>query len=57
MYMLTGDQLTDKDRDLLYKFRYALTDNKRALVKLLLSIDWDNETEVSYTLVYTYLQC
>ena len=33
--------------DILYIFRYSLTDNKRALTKFLMSIDWDVPSEVS----------
>ena len=33
--------------DLLYKFRHTLTENKRALVKLLLSVKWSSDGEVS----------
>jgi hypothetical protein len=29
------------------RFRYSLTENKRALVKFLYSVNWDDETEVS----------
>ena len=42
-----GDHLTNDEMDLLYKFRYALTDNKKALAKLLLSINWSVESEVA----------
>ena len=40
-------QLTGSEKDLLYIYRYSLTNNKKSLVKLLLSIDWDvpKETE------------
>ena len=37
--------LNGQERDLLYTFRYSLTDSKRALTKVLLSIEWDVETE------------
>ena len=40
-------QLTGDERDLLYIFRYSLTDDKRALTKFLLSIDWDVDKEVA----------
>lgn len=37
--------LKNEDKDLLWKFRYTLTDNKKAVVKFLLSVDWNEETE------------
>lgn len=37
--------LKSDDKDLLWKFRYTLTDNKKAVVKFLLSVDWNEETE------------
>ena len=40
-----GSKLISADKDLLYRFRYALTENKKALTKVLLSIDWDMERE------------
>ncbi|GLD92891.1 hypothetical protein PINS_up001470 [Pythium insidiosum] len=40
------DSLRNEDKDLLWKFRYTLTDNKKAVVKFLLSVDWNDETEV-----------
>lgn len=47
LIQMAADTLSEDDKDLLYKFRYALTDNKRALVKLLLSINWNVPSEVS----------
>ena len=41
----SGRKLASADKDLLYRFRYALTENKKALTKVLLSIDWDMESE------------
>ena len=35
------------ERDLLWKFRHCLTDNKKALTKFLLSVDWSVEQEVA----------
>ena len=35
------------EKDLLYIFRFSLTDNKKALTKVLLSIDWDVPAEVA----------
>ncbi|KAJ0404845.1 hypothetical protein P43SY_007927 [Pythium insidiosum] len=40
------DALRNEDKDLLWKFRFTLTDNKKAVVKFLLSVDWNDETEV-----------
>lgn len=37
------------DKDLLWKFRYTLIDNKKAVVKFLLSVDWNEETERQQT--------
>lgn len=37
--------LKNDDKDLLWKFRYTLLDNKKAVVKFLLSVDWNEETE------------
>jgi phosphatidylinositol 3-kinase len=42
-----GDSMKPLDMDLIYKFRYALTENKNALTKFLLSLHWDNATEVA----------
>lgn len=42
-----SDNLKNEDKDLLWKFRYTLTDNKKALVKFLLSVDWKDEMEVT----------
>jgi len=35
-----------EEMDLLYKFRYTLTENKKALTKFLLSVRWNIESEV-----------
>lgn len=37
--------LKNDDKDLLWKFRYTLTDNRKAVVKFLLSVDWNEEIE------------
>ncbi|CAM9225302.1 unnamed protein product [Ectocarpus fasciculatus] len=42
-----GDSMKPADMDLIYKFRYALTENKNALTKFLLSLHWDNTAEVA----------
>jgi len=41
-----GTNLKYADKDLLYRFRYFLTENKKALTKFLLSVDWSVESEV-----------
>ncbi|CAM9479394.1 unnamed protein product [Chrysoparadoxa australica] len=41
-----SDHLRPEDKDLLWQFRYCLTDNKKAVTKFLLSVDWDVEDEV-----------
>lgn len=42
-----GDHMRAEDKDLMYRFRYVLTDNKMALSKFLLSVDWSSESEVA----------
>jgi len=42
-----GNQLSIEEKDKLYRFRFALTENRKALTKLLLSIDWDVEAETA----------
>lgn len=42
-----GDHLKTEEKDFLYRFRYVLTENKMALPKFLLSVDWSSEGEVS----------
>ena len=39
--------MTTDDIDILYKFRYTLTENKKAIIKFMYSINWDEETEVA----------
>jgi hypothetical protein len=41
-----GTHLTNDEMDLLYKFRFTLTENKKALIKFLLSVNWNVESEV-----------
>jgi phosphatidylinositol 3-kinase len=41
-----GDHLRVEEKDLLWKFRHCLTDNKKALTKFLLSVDWTLDAEV-----------
>ena len=42
-----SNQLNSNEKDLLYMFRFTLTENKKALIKYLGSIDWDVEKEVT----------
>ena len=37
--------LKDHEKDLLWKFRFSLTDNNKALTKFLLCVDWEDEEE------------
>jgi hypothetical protein len=38
--------LSTEEKDLLWKFRFSLVDNRRALTKFLLAVDWSVESEV-----------
>lgn len=38
--------LTTEEKDLLWRFRFSLVDNRRALTKFLLAVDWTVESEV-----------
>jgi hypothetical protein len=38
--------LSTEEKDLLWKFRFSLVDNRRALTKFLLAVDWSCESEV-----------
>ena len=40
-----SDALRSEDKDLLWKFRYSLTDNRKAVTKFLLCVDWNDEQE------------
>mmetsp|Transcript_6861 Transcript_6861/g.11418 ORF Transcript_6861/g.11418 Transcript_6861/m.11418 type:complete len:873 (+) Transcript_6861:547-3165(+) len=42
-----GDHMKTEEKDLLYRFRYVLTENKMALPKFLLCIDWSSESETA----------
>lgn len=42
----TSQHLTRQEKDLLWKFRFSLVDNKRALTKFLLAVEWTVESEV-----------
>lgn len=33
----------------IFRFRYSLTENKRALIKFMYSVNWDEESEVNIT--------
>jgi phosphatidylinositol 3-kinase len=37
---------TREEKDLLWRFRFSLVDNRRALAKFLLAVDWSMESEV-----------
>lgn len=39
-------QLSREQRDLLWRFRFSLVDNRRALTKFLVAVDWTVESEV-----------
>lgn len=41
-----GNQMSTDDMDFLYRFRYSLTENKKALIKFLFSVNWEEDTEV-----------
>lgn len=41
-----GNLMTTEDMDFLYRFRYSLTENKRALIKFLYTVNWEEESEV-----------
>ncbi|EQC34632.1 hypothetical protein SDRG_07953 [Saprolegnia diclina VS20] len=45
----SSDHLKNDEKDLLWKFRYTLVENRKAIVKFLLSVDWLDETEVTLT--------
>ncbi|OQR81388.1 phosphatidyl inositol kinase (PIK-A), partial [Thraustotheca clavata] len=45
----SSDHLKNDEKDLLWKFRYMLIDNRKAIVKFLLSVDWMDDTEVTLT--------
>jgi len=38
--------LSTEEKDLLWRFRFSLVDNRRALTKFLLAVDWSVESEV-----------
>ena len=41
-----GNNLTLKEKELLFRFRFCLKENKKALPKFLLSVDWTQEEDV-----------
>ncbi|RHY32425.1 hypothetical protein DYB32_002587 [Aphanomyces invadans] len=53
----SSDQLKNDEKDLLWKFRYTLVENRRAIVKFLLSVDWLDETEVTLTTELLHAWC
>lgn len=42
----TSHHLTREEKDLLWRFRFSLVDNRRALTKFLLAVDWTVDSEV-----------
>ena len=42
----TSQHLTREEKDLLWRFRFSLVDNRRALTKFLLAVEWTVESEV-----------
>ena len=38
--------LTREEKDLLWRFRFSLVDNRKALTKFLLAVEWNEESEV-----------
>jgi len=42
----TSQHLTREEKDLLWRFRFSLVDNRRALTKFLLAVEWGVESEV-----------
>mmetsp|Transcript_4168 Transcript_4168/g.6076 ORF Transcript_4168/g.6076 Transcript_4168/m.6076 type:complete len:359 (-) Transcript_4168:275-1351(-) len=42
----TGQHLSREEKDLLWRFRFSLVDNRRALTKFLLAVEWTVESEV-----------
>ena len=47
MMSAPGDSLASSDLELLWKFRHALTGEKKALPKFLLAVDWRDASEVA----------
>ncbi len=41
----SGNRLNRKMQDLLWKFSFSLTSDKKALIKFVMSVDWDNASE------------
>jgi len=42
----TSQHLSQPEKDLLWKFRFSLVDNRRALTKFLMAVEWNVESEV-----------
>lgn len=42
----TSHHLSHEEKDLLWRFRFSLVDNRRALTKFLLAVDWSVDSEV-----------
>ena len=41
-----SDYLSNSEKDLLWRFRFSLVDDKKAMCKFILSVDWRQATEV-----------
>jgi phosphatidylinositol 3-kinase len=42
-----GNAMKPDEMDFLYRFRYSLTENKKALIKFLYALNWDEDNEVA----------
>lgn len=42
----TSQHLTSEEKDLFWKFRFSLVDNRKALTKFLMAVEWSVESEV-----------
>lgn len=50
-----GNLMSTDEMDFLYRFRYSLTENKKALIKFLYTVNWDDDTEVLAIIPYLSL--
>jgi hypothetical protein len=50
-----ANELTHEERDFLWKFRYSLTDNKKAITKFLMSVDWSSDLESKQVRLYVFV--
>ncbi len=42
-----GNHMSVEEIDILYRYRYSLTENKKALTKFLFAVNWDEPSEVA----------